>query len=185
MPGKRAGVPNTPGIVLADTRIPFPYTEQRLRCRETPALFEIEDIHNTVEDPRAREKALATTRTACSGCPIVTACLKWALANADLTATGVWAATTAPQRDELRTTLAARLGHDWVGVVAEQDHRRAQRQPAPRVVPPTREQAFARLEPELIPTRPDPYNPWSQPITPGRAASNRRVLELALTTRAA
>ncbi|MCX4799897.1 WhiB family transcriptional regulator [Streptomyces sp. NBC_01242] len=186
MSGTRNGVPNPPAIILADDRIPFPHTEQTLRCRTNPALFEIEDIHNTGEDSHAREKALTKAARACSGCPIVKGCLKWALANPDLTKTGVWAATTARDRKQLRKKLVERLGADWVAVVAEQDRRRAQRQRAARVVPPTvRELALARLELESIPTRPEPYNPWSQPITPERAASNRRVLELAVTGKAA
>ncbi|WP_329021702.1 MULTISPECIES: WhiB family transcriptional regulator [unclassified Streptomyces] len=60
--------------------------------------------------PRAREKTLALARRACSGCPIVTDCLKWALANPGLPPTGVWAATTKRERTRLRNQLAARLG---------------------------------------------------------------------------
>ncbi|AGK75104.1 hypothetical protein AB0N60_38375 [Streptomyces microflavus] len=58
--------------------------------------------------------------------------------------------------------------------------RREQRHKA-RTAPPTvRDQALARLKLELNYTRPEPYNPWKQPITPQQAAANRRVLELAL-----
>ncbi|MFD5728295.1 WhiB family transcriptional regulator [Streptomyces sp. NPDC058368] len=167
-----------PAIVLADDRIPFPETDQALRCRTSPALFQIEDIP-TDQDPRAREKALAKAKHACSGCPIVTGCLKWALANPTLTKTGVWAATTERDRTRLRKQLVARLGEDWGGVVAEQDRLRRERARAARAVPPTaRELALARLELESIPTRPAPYNRWKEPITPAQAASNQRVLEL-------
>ncbi|WP_331762460.1 WhiB family transcriptional regulator [Streptomyces sp. NBC_01508] len=184
MNGNRTGVPNAPAIIPADDRIPFPHTEQPLRCRTNPALFEIEDIH-TGDNRDAREKALTKATHACSGCPIVQGCLKWALANPDLTKTGVWAATTVRDRKQLRKNLVARLGDDWVAVVAEQDRRRL-RQRSARVVPPTvREQALARLELELIPTRPEPYNRWKEPITARQAASNRHVLELVASGKAA
>jgi WhiB family redox-sensing transcriptional regulator len=186
MSGNRTGVAKLPDIVPADDRIPFPHTDQALRCRTEPGLFAIEDIHNTDEDPRAREKGLVKAKHACFGCPIVTGCLKWALANADLTKNGVWAATTARDRKQLRKQLVARLGEDWVGVVAEQDRRRRERQRASRIAPPSvRELALARLELEAIPTRPAPYNRWKEPITPAQAASNRRVLELVASGKAA
>ncbi|MFD5412473.1 WhiB family transcriptional regulator [Streptomyces nojiriensis] len=186
MSGNRTGVPKPPAIITADDRIPFPDTDQALRCRKEPGLFSIEEIRDTAEDPRAREKALAKVKHACSGCPIVRGCLKWALANPGLTKTGVWAATTARDRKQLRKQLAARLGEDWVGVVAEQDRRQRERQRATRVVPPTaRELALARLELEAIPTRPAPYNRWKEPITPAQAASNLTVLALAVSGKAA
>ncbi|MEU9197754.1 WhiB family transcriptional regulator [Streptomyces hundungensis] len=186
MNGNRTGVANPPTVVLADDRIPFPDTDQALRCRTSPDLFAIEDIHNTDEDPRAREKALVKVKHACSGCPIVKDCLKWALANPGLTKTGVWAATTARERTQLRKQLVARLGEDWVGVVAEQDRLRRERQRAARVVPPTaRDIALARLELESIPTRPAPYDRWKEPITPAQAASNLRVLALVASGKAA
>ncbi|WEH43962.1 WhiB family transcriptional regulator [Streptomyces sp. AM 2-1-1] len=185
MSGK-AGIPHPPTFIAADDRIPFPITDQALRCRTEPGLFALEDIHSTDQDPHAREKALAKAKHACSGCPIVTGCLKWALANPDLTHTGVWAATTKRDRTQLRRDLVARLGEDWVGVVADQDRRRRERARTARVVPPTvRELALTRLELESIPTRPAPYNPWKQPITPQQAASNRHVLALAASGRAA
>ncbi|HBF85890.1 MAG TPA: WhiB family transcriptional regulator [Streptomyces sp.] len=185
MPGSRTGVPQPPSFIPADTRIPFPVSEQPLSCRTDPALFAIEDV-STADDPRAREKATAQAKQSCSGCPVVTGCLKWALANPDLTPTGVWAATTKRDRKRLRKQLVARHGDDWVGVVAEQDRRRREQRHTTRIAPPmVRDQALARLELELIHTRPEPYNPWKQPITPQQAASNRRVLELALTGKAA
>ncbi|MGI5532531.1 WhiB family transcriptional regulator [Streptomyces syringium] len=173
MSGTRTGVPNPPTIVSADDRIPFPHTEQPLRCRTHAALFKIEDI--PASNSRAREKAVAKAARVCSGCPIVQGCLKWALANPKLTKNGVWAATTSRDRQKLRKKLVERLGEDWVAVVAEQDRRREQR--SARVVPPTvREQALARLELELIPTRPAPYEPWREPMTPARQEENRRLL---------
>jgi WhiB family redox-sensing transcriptional regulator len=158
---------------------PFPHTEAPTRCRTSPALFAIEDI----ADRPDRDKALAKAKLACAGCPVVTGCLKWALANPALTPNGVWAGTTARQRTALRKDLVARLGTDWVAVVAEQDRTRQQQRQAARVVPPTvREQALARLELELIPTRPEPYEPWREPMTPQRQAQNRRLLVAGLTS---
>ncbi|MFD8789399.1 WhiB family transcriptional regulator [Streptomyces vinaceus] len=186
MNGNRTGVPQPPTFIPADDRIPFPDTDEPLRCRTSPALFQVEDIRNTDDDPRAREKALTQAKHACSGCPIVKDCLKWALANPALTETGVWAATTKRDRTQLRKQLVARLGADWVGVVAEQDRLRRERARAARVVPPTaRELALARLELEAIPTRPAPYNRWKEPITSAQAASNLRVLALAVGGKAA
>ncbi|MFI2031918.1 WhiB family transcriptional regulator [Streptomyces buecherae] len=176
---------NPPAIVLADDRIPFPHTDQALRCRTAPNVFAIEDIHNTNQAPRAREEALAQAKRACSGCPIVNGCLKWALANPHLTKTGVWAATTAGDRKQLRKQLVTRLGEDWVGVVAERDRRRERQRTAPLTPPTVRDTALARLELELIPTRPAPYDRWKEPITPAQAASNRRALELAISGKAA
>ncbi|MFD5978190.1 WhiB family transcriptional regulator [Streptomyces bacillaris] len=178
MPGSRTGVPQPPSFIPADTRIPFPVSEQPLSCRTDPALLAIEDV-STADDPRAREKATAQAKQTCSGCPVVTGCLKWALANPDLTQTGVWAATTKRDRTRLRKQLTVRHGDDWVGVVAEQDRRRREQRYTMRTAPPTvRDQALARLELEFVPARPEPYNPWKQPITPQQAAANRRVLEL-------
>jgi hypothetical protein len=98
----------------------------------------------------------------------------------------VWAAATARQRTNLRKNLKARLGADWVAVVAEQDRRREQKKQAARPTPPTvREQALARLELELIPTRPEPYEPWREPLTPARQAQNLNLLKAALSTKAA
>ncbi|MEW1761532.1 WhiB family transcriptional regulator [Streptomyces cyaneofuscatus] len=182
MPGSR---PGTATLVPADTRFTFPDSDRPLACRTDPALFAIEDV-STTDDPRAREKATAQAKKACAGCPVAAECLKWALANPDMTPTGVWAATTKRDRTRLGKQLVARLGDDWPGVVAEQDRRRREQQRAARTAPPTvRNQALARLELELVPTRPEPYNPWKQPITPQQAASDRRVLELALTGKAA
>ncbi|MFF5881039.1 WhiB family transcriptional regulator [Streptomyces californicus] len=175
----------TTAPLVADPRLPFPVSDQPLACRANPSLFAIEDV-STADDPRAREKATAQAKRACAGCPVAAECLKWALANPELAPAGVWAATTRRDRTRLRRQLVARLGDDWPGVVADQDRRRREQQRAVRIAPPTvRDQALARLELELVPTRPEPYNPWSQPITPQQAAANRRVLELALTGKAA
>ncbi|MEU7151199.1 WhiB family transcriptional regulator [Streptomyces sp. NPDC045456] len=179
MSGPRTGTP-TLTAVLADDRVPFPRTEAPTRCQANPGLFAIEEI----TDRTARKKALVKATLACSGCPVVTDCLKWALAHKELTPTGVWAATTARQRTALRQNLERRLGPDWVGVAAEQDRRRQERRRAARLAPLTvRETALARLERELIPTRPTPYEPWREPMTPARQEHNVAVLKAALTTK--
>ncbi|MDH6604388.1 hypothetical protein M2164_000021 [Streptomyces sp. SAI-208] len=171
----RARTPDTVSA-LADERIPFPHTDGPTPRQDHPALFAFEEV----ADRTQRSKTIARAKLACSGCPIVQGCLKWALANPSLTRTGVWAATTPGKRGALRLGLVQRFGDDWVGVVAAQDRRREQQQTA-RTVPPTvREQMLARLELELIPTRPQPYEPWRVPLTPQRRAYNLRLLELAL-----
>ena len=165
---------------LADERIPFPHTDRPTPCQDDPALFAFEEAADRLQ----RTKTIARAKLACSGCPVVQGCLKWALANPSLTRRGMWAATTPGKRGALRNGLVQRLGDDWVGVVADQDRRHEQQQTA-RTVPPTiREQMLARLELELIPTRPQPYEPWREPLTPQRRAYNRRLLELALAGKA-
>ncbi|MFH8698783.1 hypothetical protein [Streptomyces chartreusis] len=57
--------------------------------------------------------------------------------------------------------------------------------PTSHTRPPTaREERLARLELELIPTRPRPYEPWREPLTPERRAYNLRLLGLALKGKA-
>jgi WhiB family redox-sensing transcriptional regulator len=175
------GTDHAPAIPDTDPRLPFPHTETPTQCRTHPEWFSHEKTGT-----KAAAKDIAQAKRACSGCPIVQGCLKWALAHPDLTPVGVWAATTARQRVELRKGLAARLGPDWVAVVAAKDREQQEKQRAARLNPPTvREKCLARLERELIPTRPQPYKPQREPLTPERAARNRRVLERALAARAA
>ncbi|MFD9284644.1 WhiB family transcriptional regulator [Streptomyces mirabilis] len=162
---------------LADERIPFPETDRPTPCQDDRDLFAFEEV----SDPRKREKTIAKAKLACSRCPVVKGCLRWALANPSLTRRGVWAATTAGTRGQLRNKLVQRLGDDWVGVLADQDRRREQQQREARTMPPTiRQQILARLELELIPTRPQPYEPRHEPLTPHRQAYNRSLLERAL-----
>ncbi len=171
----RTGTTN-PASTEADPRIPLPRSETRTACRAHPEWFSHEKTGT-----RAAEKEIAKAKRACSGCPIVTDCRKWALANPQLTPVGVWAATTARQRTELRRRLVERLGEDWVGVFAAQDAARAQRRQQARLNPPTvGEKSLARLELEHIPTRPTPYRPGREPITPEQAAANRARLLAAL-----
>ncbi|MEU8445857.1 WhiB family transcriptional regulator [Streptomyces microflavus] len=88
---------------------PLPVSDQPLTCRANPALFAIEDV-SSVDNVCARENATTQAKQACSGCPVVTQCLKWGLANPDLPQTGVWAATTKRVRKRLHKQLVARLG---------------------------------------------------------------------------
>lgn len=166
----------------SSTRIPFPTTDTPTRCADDPALFAIEDI----PDEKERAKALAQAKRACAGCPIAADCLKWALANRNLTQTGVWAATTVQQRGVLRKKLIRRHGPDWVAVIADADRLRKEREQAARVQPVSvREKALARLEEERLTAPPAPYEPWREPMTPARQAQNRRLLLAGLTTKAA
>ncbi|MEW1724711.1 WhiB family transcriptional regulator [Streptomyces sp. NPDC093109] len=169
--------------MLADPRIPFPSSATATACQPDPARFVHE--YGAGADDRAR---IEQAKAACTACPLAVACLKWALANEKLTPTGIWAATTARQRTALRKTLVERLGPDWAGAgaVAARDRTREQRDRARRLNPPTvRDRALSALEHERIPTRPTPYEPWREPMTPARQAHNRRQLLAALTTKTA
>ncbi|MFI8186206.1 WhiB family transcriptional regulator [Actinacidiphila glaucinigra] len=117
----RTGTPR-PLAHEADPRIPFPYSATPTACRAEPGLFAYEHGDSTSADITAR---VDTATAACAACPLASDCLKWALANPDLTQTGIWAATTPRQRCTLRQRLVARLGPDWVGVVADHDSRRS------------------------------------------------------------
>ncbi|MGW1966373.1 WhiB family transcriptional regulator [Streptomyces sp. NPDC001935] len=157
--------------------MPFPHSDSPTPCQKDPAMFAFEEVTDQAE----RDRVLVRAKLACSRCPVVRGCLLWTLANPSLTRRGVWAATTSGKRAELRRRMVQRLGEDWVGVVAERNRRRTSRQHERRTVPPTlRQQMFARLEAELIPVRPDPYEPWREPMTSQRQAHNRYVLELGL-----
>ncbi|MET9077905.1 WhiB family transcriptional regulator [Streptomyces sp. NPDC004232] len=153
--------------VMADPRIPFPDVEAPLACRTNPRLF-IHDHGQSDPDALAR---IERAKTACGTCPIAAGCLKWALANPELTPSGIWAATTARQRTTLRHRLQARLGLDWVGVVAQADRERARRSttrpPAPDPVP------------AASPMWSTPYTPWREPVGPDQQQHNLQVLDLA------
>ncbi|MFF1604137.1 WhiB family transcriptional regulator [Streptomyces mirabilis] len=159
-----------PATIEADLRIPFPHTDAPLACRTNPDWFAHEHGQNSKDDLARTERA----KTACSGCPIAAGCLKWALANRELTPTGIWAATTARQRTGLRQRLQLRHGLDWVGVVAQADRERARyseaRPPAPDPV-----QAAS-------PMWSSHYEPWTEPVTTGQQQRNRGLLDLAQRT---
>ncbi|MCX4404446.1 sigma-70 family RNA polymerase sigma factor [Streptomyces sp. NBC_01764] len=77
-----------PPLIEADPRILFPHTDAPLACRTNPDWFAHEHGQKSKDDLARIERA----KTACSGCPIAAGCLKWALANRELTPTGIWAA---------------------------------------------------------------------------------------------
>ncbi|GAB2606878.1 hypothetical protein GCM10027168_44660 [Streptomyces capparidis] len=140
-------------------------------------------IEGTTEKARARE--IARAKRACAACPVVADCLKWALANPDLTRVGVWAATTPRDRAALRRRLVDRLGEDWVGVVSARDQAARQRTPTPgRLRPPVRD--LVLLAGEAVPVRPLPRTPPAQvPLTPAQQEHNRQMLVLAVTGKTA
>ncbi|WP_460074093.1 WhiB family transcriptional regulator [Streptomyces sp. YKOK-I1] len=155
-----------PTAPQADPRIPFPHTEELLACREHPAWFVHEYGQTTDGDADRIERAKA----ACGGCPIAAGCLKWALANPDLTPSGIWAATTARQRTTLRRRLQIRLGLDWVGAVAQADRQCARRSRPPSPAPdptPAASPMWAR------------YEPWREPVTPDQQKRNLELLDIA------
>ncbi|MGP3950942.1 WhiB family transcriptional regulator [Streptomyces sp. 7N604] len=160
----------TPAPIEADPRIPFPHTDAPLACRTNPAWFAHEHGQTSPDDVARIEHA----RTACRSCPIADGCLKWALANAPLIPTGIWAATTARQRTTLRRRLQLRLGIDWVGVVAQADRDRARRQaPSPPAADPA---------PAASPMWSSHYEPWREPVTPEQQKRNQELLLLAQRT---
>ncbi|WP_410540517.1 WhiB family transcriptional regulator [Streptomyces sp. KL2] len=185
----RTGCPNTePTTAVLDERIPFPRTDAPLPCRTNPRWFS----HDRILPAQGQaQEDITRAKQACRSCPIAAGCLKWALAHPGSTAVGVWAATTATERGALRRRLRERLGEDWVEVVARRDQAARQRRRQERWNPPPIQQsqqaqrALSRLELELIPTRPAPYEPWREPITPARAAANHAALTRAVAAKTA
>ncbi|MGW1534449.1 WhiB family transcriptional regulator [Streptomyces aureus] len=145
--------------------IPFPCSPTPTACRTTPQLFAY-DVGNS-DQARAQQ-----ARLACAGCPIATACLKWALANPALTSEGIWAGTIPRQRRALRRRLIDRLGADWPAVVADQDQRLRERREAARHTPLTVGQArIVRMDRELNGPMPRPRK-----LTPVQQRRNRARL---------
>ncbi len=113
-----------------------------------------------------REAAWRGARRACSGCPIVTDCLKWALVNQPLTKVGIFASTTPKQRTALRKRIVYRLGPDWIDVLADQDQARRERAAAARHTPLTVNQArIIRLDREI-------NGPMRKPLAPAQQQRN-------------
>lgn len=102
-----------------DPRFPRPQSPTPTQCQLTPEMFDFE-----YGDCNRKMAELAQARRACSRCPLAAGCLKWALVNKDLTPVGIIAGTTPRQRTKLRDRLAARLGPDWIDVLADQDQAR-------------------------------------------------------------
>ncbi|MFI6254305.1 WhiB family transcriptional regulator [Streptomyces sp. NPDC051016] len=105
-----------------DPRFPQPKSPTRTRCQKQPQLFDFE--HG---DGNRKMPELERARRACSGCPLVTDCLLWALVNKELTPVGIFAGTTPRQRTTLRARLAERLGPDWIDVLADRQQARRNR----------------------------------------------------------
>jgi transcription factor WhiB len=166
----RTGVAHYSDHGTPDPRFPQPQSPKPTRCQTEPQLFD-----RDYGDCR-KEQELAKARRACSGCPLVTDCLKWALVNKDLTQVGIFAATTPHQRKTLRKRLADRLGPDWIDVLADQDQARRERAAAARHTPLTVNQArIVRLDRELNGPMP------RQPLTPKDQQRNCDRLVHALT----
>ncbi|MGC2997135.1 WhiB family transcriptional regulator [Streptomyces sp. G35A] len=148
-----------------ETRIPFPRTDRPLACQAHPDWF----AHEQTSVPAAQQD-IDKAKRACAGCPIAAGCLKWALANPGPSRIGVWAATTSRERSILRRRLRARLGPDWIGVVAQadrdRDRRRTAYQPAPAPSPLWSQ----------------PYQPWREELTPDQQRRNLQLLDLAQRT---
>ncbi|MFD5430423.1 WhiB family transcriptional regulator [Streptomyces sp. NPDC127084] len=159
-----------------DPRFPFPHRPTPPRCQAEPILFDFANGDRS-EDRQATEKRLEKARRACSDCPIVRDCLRWALVNKPLTKTGVFAATTPSQRTILRKRLADRLGPDWIDVLARQDQTRREQAAAARHTPPTVDQArILRLDREV-----NGPMPLHRLVTPEQQERNRTRLLAGLT----
>lgn len=133
----RAGTPNIPALLLADDRISFPHSETHTRCQSEPELFDHDPGDGATSNERTTK--LQRAKQACSGCPIVRRCLKWALTHPEHTPSGVWAATTARDRTLLRNRLTNRLGANWADTVAAKD--RAERKHVEKRIGPPRPDA--------------------------------------------
>ncbi|MFI9297513.1 WhiB family transcriptional regulator [Streptomyces gardneri] len=159
-----------------DPRFPFPDTPAPTRCRTRPELFDLASGDLSGDTKEAAQMRLVQARRACTSCPVVTECLRWALVNKPVTKDGVFAGTTPGQRNALRRRLADRLGPDWIDVLAVQDQARRERAEANRHTPLTVPQArIVRLDRELNgPLRLLP------PLTPDQQRLNRTRLEAGL-----
>ncbi|MFD5814736.1 WhiB family transcriptional regulator [Streptomyces sp. NPDC127038] len=137
--------------------IPFPYSPTPTACRTTPGLF----AYDMGDSDQARAEQ---AKLACATCPIAAACLKWSLANPELTKEGVWAGTIPRQRRTLRRRLADRLGKDWAAVVADHDQRLREQREAARHTPlPVSQACLVRVDHDL-----NGPTPRHHTITPGK-----------------
>ncbi|MGV9758602.1 WhiB family transcriptional regulator [Streptomyces tricolor] len=162
----RTGVANPPTHTDPDPRFPFPHSPTPTRCQTEPGTFDFANGDSSGESRAAREKRLARARRACSGCPIVTDCLKWALVNQPLTKVGIFASTTPKQRTALRKRIVDRLGPDWIDVLADQDQAHRERAAAARHTPLTVNQArIIRLDRDI-------NGPMRKPLTPAQQQRN-------------
>ncbi|MFD5820236.1 WhiB family transcriptional regulator [Streptomyces sp. NPDC127038] len=112
--------------VTQDPRFSRPQSPTLTRCQREPSLFDFER-----GDCARKALELAQARRACARCPLAADCLLWALVNKSLTPTGIIAGTTPRQRTQLRDRIAARLGPNWVDVLADQEQTRPSRTAVP------------------------------------------------------
>ncbi|MEV5774261.1 WhiB family transcriptional regulator [Streptomyces antimycoticus] len=89
---KKKPNPVVPYVVPADPAVPYPRITGREPCREKP-----EDWF-----PRKGEHGGAAQTLCKTSCPVVWDCLRWALANPQLTAEGIWGGKTRGQRTAQR-----------------------------------------------------------------------------------
>ena len=164
--------------VTSDPRVPFPAVTGGTACRTRPERW---FPARYGEDSIERHQAV----NACKRCPLAEECLLWALANPELTEHGIWAATTPTKRTYLRQSLQARLGTDWVAVVAAR--RRARTRAGAEQRWDTRVRPDVPLTAATAPApAPAPFGPprW-EPVTPEQATHNREILLAALRERSA
>jgi hypothetical protein len=150
----RPGLSKHTGYLQSDPRFPQPQSPAPTGCQTTPKLF---DFDPGESDHKKTQRQLRDARKACSTCPLVRDCLKWALVNEDLARVGIWAATTPRQRTMLRERLAERLGPEWIDVLAVREQARRERAAARRLPPDVREARIVRRRPggEAAPVRAD------------------------------
>ncbi|MFC7796226.1 WhiB family transcriptional regulator [Streptomyces cinereoruber] len=133
-----------------DVRFPFPATTVPTRCRRRPELFDLSFGDLGGDTKKKVQERLEQARQACSACPVVTECLRWALVHKPLAREGVFAGTTPGQRNALRRRLADRLGPEWIDVLAARDQARRERAETARHTPLSVPQArVVRLDREL------------------------------------
>ncbi|CAC36636.1 WhiB family transcriptional regulator [Streptomyces sp. NRRL_B-16638] len=171
----RTGAPHPSHFTHPDPRFPFPHSPVPTPCQTQPDTFDFVNGDRSGESRQSTEQRLARARRACSGCPIVKDCLRWALVNKPLTKVGIFAATTPGQRTELRKRIADRLGPDWIDVLADQDKDRRERAAAARHDPLTVNQSrIVRLDREV-------NGPMRAPLTPSQQERNLSRLMAGLT----
>ncbi|MFE5896894.1 WhiB family transcriptional regulator [Streptomyces sp. NPDC056488] len=159
-----------------DVRFPFPAATVPTRCRRRPELFDLAFGDLGGDTKKAAQERLEQARQACSACPVVTACLRWALVNKPLTREGVFAGTTPGQRNVLRRRLADRIGPEWIEVLAARDQARREGAETARHTPLSVPQArVVRLDRELN----GPLN-LPPPLTAEEQRLNRNRLDAGL-----
>ncbi|MER8223541.1 WhiB family transcriptional regulator [Streptomyces sp. NPDC094143] len=84
--------------------VPMPLTTGAEACTAYDGFFP--------DDYHAGSPEVQAATALCRRCPLVRACLIWALDNPTLTYDGIWGATTPAQRKVLRRDLLRRLGRE-------------------------------------------------------------------------